>query len=82
MILTEWKTFGTDTDVYTKEMFEKEVKDVFEAMMVDETKDFPTYIWTKNYVIQIKPTSRMYKDVSFVKVPRNPSSELASEQLR
>ncbi|MRH43753.1 hypothetical protein GH741_13835 [Aquibacillus halophilus] len=73
MILYEWKNFGTDTDVYTKESFEEEINDVFEAMMIDDAKEIPQYIWTRNYVIIIKPTARMYKDVSFVKIPRNPS---------
>ncbi|WP_407271726.1 hypothetical protein [Radiobacillus sp. PE A8.2] len=72
MILHEWKEFGTDTDVYTKEVFEKEIGDRFEAMLFEGEKDIPTYIWTTNFVVSIKPNARMYKDLSFVKIPRNP----------
>ncbi|MCT2536175.1 hypothetical protein NC661_17200 [Aquibacillus koreensis] len=74
MILYEWKNFGTETDIYTRESFEAEIGDEFEAMMFDEKKDIPSLIWTKNFVVNIKPIARMYRDVSFVKIPRNPSS--------
>ncbi|WP_226035562.1 hypothetical protein [Aquibacillus saliphilus] len=73
MILYDWLNFGTDTDIYTQQAFEKEIGDVFEAMLIDDIKEIPHYIWTRNYVVIIKPTTRMYKDVSFTKIPRNPS---------
>ncbi|MDL4841145.1 hypothetical protein [Aquibacillus rhizosphaerae] len=73
MILYDWKNFGTDTDIYTLETFEEEIGDEFEAMLFDEKKEMPTYIWTKKFVVNIKTNARMYKDVSFLKIPRNPS---------
>lgn len=73
MILKEWKDFGTDAEFYTKSSFEKQVDDVFEAMCLEEGKDIPNYIWTKQYVVVIKNNTRMINDVSFIKIPRDPS---------
>ncbi|MFB1050274.1 hypothetical protein [Paraliobacillus sp. JSM ZJ581] len=73
MILHQWKDFSTDAESYTQENFEKQVDDTFEAMYLEESQDIPSYIWTEHYVVVIKPNTRMIKDVSFVKVPRNPS---------
>lgn len=73
MILHEWKDFSTDSDFYTKESFEEQVGDTFEAMCLDDGKEIPHYIWTKHSVVIIKSNTRMINDVSFVKVPRNPS---------
>ncbi|WP_079707846.1 hypothetical protein [Paraliobacillus ryukyuensis] len=72
MILKHWKDFSTDAELYSQENFERQVGDTFEAMRVEENQDMPNYIWTKQYVIIIKPNTRMIKDVAFVKVPRNP----------
>ena len=73
LILNEWKDFGTDAAFYSLESFEKQIGDVFEAMSLEDGKEIPNYIWTKQYVVVIKPNTRMINDVSFVKVPRNPS---------
>ncbi|GAA0427616.1 MAG: hypothetical protein ACQEWU_02615 [Bacillota bacterium] len=73
MILNEWKEFSTDAESYTQERFEQQVGDAFEAMCFEENQDTPNYIWTKHYVVVIKPNTRIFKDISFVKVPRNPS---------
>lgn len=73
MILHEWKDFGTDAEFYTQESFEEQIGDVFEALCLEDGKDIPHYIWTKNNVVIIKANSRMINDVSFVKVPRHPS---------
>ncbi|WP_067837754.1 hypothetical protein [Amphibacillus sediminis] len=73
MILTEWKDFGTDAEYYTQFSFEQEVNDQFEAMSVQEGKDIPNLIWTKQYVVVIKNNTRLINDVTFIKFPRNPS---------
>ncbi|MBM7543127.1 hypothetical protein [Amphibacillus cookii] len=73
MILTTWKDFGTDAEFYTQANFEEEVDDNFEGVYFEEGKDIPNYIWTTQYVVVIKNNTRMFNDVSFVKVPRNPS---------
>ncbi|MEI5906800.1 hypothetical protein WAK64_06975 [Bacillus spongiae] len=75
MILCEWKDFNTDADTYTLETFENTVEDEFEAMMVMDGEDIPSYIWTVNYVVIIKRSARMYNDISFIKIPRNPVCE-------
>ncbi|GGB44035.1 hypothetical protein F3157_22495 [Virgibacillus dakarensis] len=74
MILNQWKDFSTDAESYTQESFEQQIGDAFEAMRLDENQDIPNYIWTKHYVVVIKPNTHVIKDVSFVKVPRNPSA--------
>lgn len=73
MILTEWKDFGTDAEFYTQESFEKHVGDRFEAMSLEDGKDIPNFIWTDQHVVVIKNNTRMFNDVSFIKIPRNPS---------
>ncbi|WP_335872853.1 hypothetical protein [Bacillus sp. 2205SS5-2] len=75
MILCEWKDFNTDAENYTLESFENTIEDEFEAMMIEEGKDIPSYIWTVNYVVVIKRSARMYNDISFVKIQRNPVCE-------
>ncbi|RCW73112.1 hypothetical protein [Saliterribacillus persicus] len=72
MIFYQWKNFQSDTDVYTQAIFEKEVGDEFEAMMYEANSTIPKWIWTKHFVIQLKSNARMYQDISFVKIPRNP----------
>lgn len=73
MILTEWKDFGTDAEFYTQKHFENQVNDQFEAMCFEEGSDIPNVIWTDHHVVLIKNNTRMINDVSFVKIPRNPS---------
>lgn len=75
MILCEWKNFSTDTETYTQEFFEQQVEDEFEAMMLENNATIPSYIWTVNFVVIIKSNSRMYHDISFIKIPRNPVCE-------
>ncbi|WP_075980235.1 hypothetical protein [Bacillus massilinigeriensis] len=72
MIICEWKTFSTDSETYTKELFEETVGDEFEAMMFREGEDIPVYIWTVNYVIIVQKNSKLFTDISFEKIPRNP----------
>lgn len=72
MIMYNWKDFVTEAETFTQRDFEHEVNDRFEAVLFEEGKTIPSYIWTTNFVVIIKPNSRMYTDVSFVKVPRNP----------
>jgi len=75
MILCEWRDFSTDTDTYTKEHFEELVGDEFEAMMVEEGKQIPSYIWTSNFVCLLKTNSKVYNDISITKIFRNPVCE-------
>ncbi|PLR78547.1 hypothetical protein CU633_04780 [Bacillus sp. V3-13] len=75
MIICEWKDFSTDAETYTRELFEEMVQDEFEAMMIEEGNQIPSYIWTANYVVLIRRNSRMYNDISFDKIPRNPVCE-------
>lgn len=75
MMLCEWKPFSTDTETYTLEAFEEQVGDEFESMMFKENETIPAYIWTVNYVIIVKRCSKMYTDISFEKIPRNPVCE-------
>lgn len=75
MMICEWKTFATDSEIYTREVFEETVGDEFEAMMIKENEDFPAYIWTVNYVINVKKYLNVVTDVSFEKIPRNPVCE-------
>ena len=75
MIYCKWKTFSSDIHTYTQEDFERIIEDDFEAMKFDEDKDFPSIIWTTNYVCLIKDNARMIKDLSFTKILRNPVCE-------
>lgn len=75
MMVCEWKSFSTDTETYTLEAFEEAIGDEFESMMFKEDEKIPTYIWTANYVIFVKRCSKMYTDISFEKIPRNPVCE-------
>lgn len=75
MLICEWKPFSTVTETYTQETFEEVIGDEFEAMMYKEDEDIPAYIWTINYVIIVKRSSKMFTDVSFEKIPRNPVCE-------
>ncbi|RXJ00317.1 hypothetical protein DS745_12355 [Anaerobacillus alkaliphilus] len=75
MILCEWKDFSTDTETYSQQMFEELVGDEFDAMMFEDGKEIPSYIWTVNYVCIIKENSKMYKDISITKIQRNPVCE-------
>ncbi|UCZ53423.1 hypothetical protein LGQ02_01070 [Bacillus shivajii] len=75
MILCEWREFTTDTETYSKEMFETLVNDEFEAMMFEENCNTPSYIWTVNHVCIIKQNAKLYSDISITKIPRNPVCE-------
>lgn len=75
MILCQWKDFSTDTEHYSQQMFEELVGDEFEAMMFEDGKEIPSYIWTVNYVCIIKENAKMYKDISITKIHRNPVCE-------
>jgi hypothetical protein len=75
MMLCEWKSFSTDSETYTQEMFEETVGDEFEAMMFKDNENIPSYIWTVNYVIIVKKYSKVLTDISFEKIPRNPVCE-------
>lgn len=72
MIVDNWKDLITEADILSQSDFESQINDTFEAMMIEDDKEIPTSIWISNYVIQIKQSSRMYKDLTFVKMPRNP----------
>jgi hypothetical protein len=75
MMYCEFKTFSTDTETYTQEVFENVVGDEFEAMMYREDEGIPAYIWTINFVIIVKRCSKYITDLSFEKIPRNPVCE-------
>jgi hypothetical protein len=75
MMLCEWKEFATDAEVYTQEVFEEIIGDEFEAMMFKEDDQIPSYIWTVNFVIIVKRSSKVMTDISFEKIPRNPVCE-------
>jgi hypothetical protein len=75
MMICEWKTFSTDTETYTQDVFEELVNDEFEAMMFKGDEPLPSYIWTVNYVIIIKNSSKILSDIAFEKIPRNPVCE-------
>lgn len=72
MMLCEWKTFSTDSETYTLETFEDVVGDEFEAMMFKENEEIPAYIWTVSYCIIVKKSTKLFTDISFEKIPRNP----------
>jgi hypothetical protein len=75
MLLCEWRDFSTDAEVFTREIFEETVGDEFEAMMFKEDDQIPSYIWTVNFVIIVKRSSKILTDISFEKIPRNPVCE-------
>jgi hypothetical protein len=75
MMLCEWKEFATDAETYTLEVFEETIGDEFEAMMIREHEEIPSYIWTVNYVVIVKKSTKFIYDVSFEKIPRNPVCE-------
>ncbi|SES08847.1 hypothetical protein SAMN04487944_117110 [Gracilibacillus ureilyticus] len=75
MIFYEWIDFKTDTNFYTKETFEETVNDTFEALLFENGKDYPAIVWTRNYVILLKPSTRMYQDITFHKIARHPAAE-------
>lgn len=74
-MLCEWQDFSTDSEVFTKEVFEDTVEDEFEAMMFKEDEQVPSYIWTVNYVVIVKKYTKVLTDISFEKIPRNPVCE-------
>jgi hypothetical protein len=74
-MVCEWRSFSTDSETYTLETFQDLVGDEFEAMMFKETDDIPSYIWTINFVIIVKRSTKVLTDVSFEKIPRNPVCE-------
>ncbi|MFK9093508.1 hypothetical protein [Bacillus salipaludis] len=75
MMICEWKTFSTDSETYTQDVFEETVGDEFEAMLFKENEEIPSYIWTVNYVIIVKKYSKVLTDILFEKIPRNPVCE-------
>lgn len=75
MLVCEWKDFSTDAEIYTLEVFEETIGDEFEAMMFKNDDCIPSYIWTVNFVIIVKRSSRVMTDISFEKIPRNPVCE-------
>jgi len=75
MIHCEWKDFSTDTETYTRADFEELVGDEYEAMMIEEGKTIPTYIWTTNFVCLLKQNTRVLSDISITKILRNPECE-------
>lgn len=72
MMVCEWKPFSTDLKTYSKEEFEEMIGDEFQAMQFEENKDFPSIIWTTNYVCIVKENARIISDISITKIPRNP----------
>jgi len=75
MMICEWKTFSTDSETYTLQAFEEKIDDEFEAMMFKENEEIPAYIWTVNFVVIVKRSSKVLTDISFEKIPRNPVCE-------
>ena len=75
MMICEWQTFSTDAETYTQESFEEIVGDPFEAMLMIEKEEIPSYIWTVNYVILVKKYSKVLTEILFEKIPRNPVCE-------
>lgn len=75
MMICEWRTFSTDTETYTQEVFEETVGDEFEAMLFKENEEIPSYIWTVNHVIIVKKYSKVITEILFEKIPRNPVCE-------
>lgn len=75
MMVCEWKDFSTDAEVYTQDVFEDLIGDEFEAMMFKDDDIIPAYIWTVNFVIIVKRSSKVLTDISFDKIQRNPICE-------
>lgn len=75
MMVCEWKDFSTDAEVYTQDVFEDLIGDEFEAMMFKDDDTIPAYIWTVNFVIIVKRSSKVLTDISFDKIQRNPICE-------
>ncbi|MBT2692027.1 hypothetical protein [Bacillus sp. ISL-55] len=75
MMYCEFKPFSTDTETYTQEMLEEIIGDEFEAMMYKDDKEIPAYIWTVNFVVIVKRSTKFVTDISFEKIPRNPVCE-------
>jgi hypothetical protein len=75
MMVCEWQDFSTDAETFTLEVFEETVGDEFEAMMFKDNEDIPSYIWTVNFVVMVKKSSRILTDITFEKIPRNPVCE-------
>jgi hypothetical protein len=72
MMYCEFKPFSTDTETYTQEVLEELIGDEFEAMMFKDHEDIPAYIWTINFVIIVKRSTKVLTDICFEKIPRNP----------
>ncbi|CAM3797755.1 hypothetical protein [Mesobacillus thioparans] len=75
MMYCEFKPFSTDTETYTQEMLEEQIGDEFEAMMFKDDENIPAYIWTVNFVVIVKRSTKFLTDISFEKIPRNPVCE-------
>lgn len=75
MMYCEFKPFSTDTETYTQEMLEEIIGDEFEAMMFKDDTEIPAYIWTINFVVIVKRSTKFVTDISFEKIPRNPVCE-------
>lgn len=75
MMYCEYKPFSTDTETYTQDLFEEVIGDEFEAMMYKEDNEIPAYIWTVNFVVIVKRSTKFLTDISFEKIPRNPVCE-------
>ncbi|WHX38477.1 hypothetical protein QNH36_12225 [Mesobacillus sp. AQ2] len=75
MMYCEFKPFSTDTETYSQEMLEELIGDEFEAMMFKDDERIPAYIWTINFVVIVKRSTKFLTDISFEKIPRNPVCE-------
>jgi hypothetical protein len=75
MMYCEFKPFSTDTETYTQELLEELIGDEFEAMMYKDDQDIPAYIWTVNFVVIVKRSTKFLNDIGFEKIPRNPVCE-------
>lgn len=74
MIHCEWIEFMYENEPITEDRFEEMMNDTFQAMMVDED-NFPQFIWTANYVIQVMKRVKLLEEIEFRKIPRNPACE-------
>ncbi|MCM3121533.1 MULTISPECIES: hypothetical protein [unclassified Mesobacillus] len=75
MMYCEFKPFSTDTETYSQAMLEELIGDEFEAMMFKDDERIPAYIWTINFVVIVKRSTKFLTDISFEKIPRNPVCE-------